>query len=273
MGGGRGRFECGARNFDIHGEGSVKARLLACAAGFVCAFPLAAGAQVTGANPARPYSAGPPPSYAPGPPPFGDAVSAREIAAGARSAGFELLTEPVRRGPVYVMRAVNRQGIRVRILADAHSGRILAVNRVLMGPVVGEAAPPPPPPQPRYQPYLSGRGYYENAPLPPGDVPTYRPDASLGPPTMEARPNPERAPAYGTPQPGKKVAARPPAPRARPGDTPGEVTGSVTAPAANPVTGPVAAAPAPAAKPAETAPSAPNPVPAKPQMVPIAPLE
>jgi hypothetical protein len=247
-------------------EVNMKARLLACAAaGLACAFPVAVFAQGSGADASRPYGAAPPPPYAAGAPPYAAAVPAlpaREIVASARSAGFEPLHDPVRRGPVYVMRAVNRQGIRVRLMADARSGRILSISRPFAGPAVSayESAPPPPPP-PRYQPYLSGRGYSEDAPLPPGDVPNYRPDPNLGLPPVDGREGRLMPPGRGPTLSTKKVAGQPPLPRSRPGET-AEVTGSVPEARA-------AAAPPPVQSP----PTEPNPMPAKPQMVPIAPLE
>jgi hypothetical protein len=43
--------------------------------------------------------------------------------------GFEPINDPMRRGSAYIMRAVNHEGMRVRIVADARSGRILSVTR------------------------------------------------------------------------------------------------------------------------------------------------
>jgi hypothetical protein len=141
----------------------MKARLLACAAaGLACAFPGLAGAQ------APPYA----------------------VVASARSVGFEVVSTPMRRGPVYIMLAVNRYGMRVSMTADARSGRILSVTRPYDDPASG----------------------------------------------------------------ARKVAAQPP--RAHSGESAGQVTRPVPD--------------APLAKAAE---SAPSPSPAKPVMVPIAPLE
>jgi hypothetical protein len=233
-------------------EVNVKARLLAGAvAGLACAFPVGAGAQVSGADAGRPYGAQPfasgPPAYA-GSPRY--AVPSEQITANVRAAGLEPLSRPVLRGAVYYLRAVNRARTEMRVAIDARSGRVLSATRVANEPpAAGEPGPAPASasaPAPRYEPYVSGRGYSEAAPVPPADVP------------VEGRPMPPgRVPNYGVTSPAKRLAAQPPMPRARPGES-GEVTGSV----------PEAAA----AKP-ESAPSAPNPVPAKPVMVPIAPLE
>jgi hypothetical protein len=234
-------------------EVNVKARLLAGAvAGLACAFPVGAGAQVSGADAGRPYGAQPfasgPPAYA-GSPRY--ALPSDQISANVRAAGLEPLSRPVLRGAVYYLRAVNRARTEMRVAIDARSGRVLSATRVAYEPPAPPAAGEPgpaqaPAPAPRYEPYVSGRGYSEAAPVPPADVP------------VEGRPLPPgRVPNYGVTSPAKRLAAQPPLPRARPGES-GEVTGSV----------PEAAA----AKP-ESAPSAPNPVPAKPVMVPIAPLE
>ena len=232
----------------------MKARLLACAAaGLACAFPVAAGAQVSGGDPG-----GPPPAYATGPYAHGFAgtMPPDQIAANVRAAGWQPLSRPVLRGPVYIMRALNRRNFELRVAIDARSGRIVSATRLAFDqprPAGGYATGPAP--APRYEPYMSPRGYSEAAPMPPGDVPI---DSRPIPPDSRPMPPVGRATGYTSPPPGRKVAAQPPLPRARPGES-AEVTGSV----------PEAAA----AKPAENVPSAPNPVAEKPTMVPIAPLE
>jgi hypothetical protein len=239
----------------------MKARLLACAAvGLACAFPVAAGAQVSGADAPQPYGAGaPPPSpHASGPYAHGFAgtVPPEQIAANVRALGWQPLSRPVLRGPVYFMRAANRRNFELRVAIDARSGRIISATRLAFDPprpTSGYATGPAP--GPRYEPYVRGGGYSEEAPLPPGDVPV---DGRPMPPDSRPMPSSGRAAGYASPPPGRKVAAQPPLPRARPGES-AEVTGSVPE--------------APAAKPAENAPSAPNPVAEKPTMVPIAPLE
>jgi hypothetical protein len=225
-------------------EVNVKVRLLAGAvAGLACAFPVGAGAQAPGA---APFASGPP-TYAGG---SRYAMPPDQITASVRAAGLEPLSRPLLRGTVYYVRAVNRARTEMRVSIDARTGRVLSASRVANEPPVSPVAGEPgPAPAPRYEPYLSTHGYSEAAPSPPADVP------------IEGRPVPPgRVPNYATTSPAKRVAAQPPLPRARRGES-GEVTGSVPeAPAA------------PAAKP-EPVPSTPNPVAAKPAMVPIAPLE
>jgi hypothetical protein len=81
-----------------------------------------AGAQVSGT--VRPSGVGPPP------PPYAAVASARSV-------GFEPINGPMRRGSVYIMRAVNHQGMWVRVIADARSGRILSVTRAHDDPAHG----------------------------------------------------------------------------------------------------------------------------------------
>jgi hypothetical protein len=228
-------------------EENMKARLLACvAAGLACAIPVAASAQNYGPDAARPHAGG---AVA--------AVSPAQVAAGVRAAGLTPLSQPALRGAVYYMRATTRRNVEVRVAIDARTGQVLSATRVALDPPRPAGAPgavPGPGPEaaaPRYEPYVRGSGYSEAAPVPPGDVP------------VEAQPMPSgRVPgvAPAAPPPAKKVAAQPPVPRSRPGESAVEVTGSV------PET--------PAAKPALAPPTVANPPAAQPvTMVPIAPLE
>jgi hypothetical protein len=222
----------------------VKARLLACAAaGVACVFSLAAGAQTPGPGASPPYGAGP---YANG---FGGMVPSGQAIASTRAAGLQPLSRPALRGAFYYLRAINRRNIEVRVTVDARTGRIVSATQLAFDSPRAGAAPPPPP---RYEPYVRGGGYSEEAPLPPGNVP------------VEGRPLPDRAPVAAAPPPPRRLAA--PVPRSRPADSTAEVTGSL----------PAASAPVPAAsaaKPAEPAPSVASQLPPKPEMVPIAPLE
>jgi len=205
-------------------EENMKARLLACAAaGLACAVPVAAGAQVSGPDAARPYAGA-----------VASAVSPAQVAASVRAAGLTPLSRPALRGAVYYMRAATRRNLEVRVAIDARTD------------APGTAPEPGPEAAPRYAPLLRGSGYSEAAPVPPGDIP------------VEAQPmSPGRLP--GPTPAAKKVAAQPPMPRSRPGES-AEVTGSVPE--------------APAAKPAQAPSSVANPPAAKPvMMVPIAPLE
>lgn len=63
-----------------------------------------------------------------------------------RAAGFHPLTRPRREGTTYVVRALDFRGILMRVVVDARSGAIRAVNRIVPGPapygVLGMVAPP-----------------------------------------------------------------------------------------------------------------------------------
>jgi hypothetical protein len=68
-----------------------------------------------------------------------------EITRIVRYAGFEPLAPPLREGTTYVLRATDFRGILMRVVVDARSGAIRAVNRIVPGPAfggpVGMAAP------------------------------------------------------------------------------------------------------------------------------------
>jgi len=121
----------------------------------------------------NPPAASPPPT-SPSPPPTGSAAATPpptplpapgfmppyEVTKLVRSAGFDPLAPPLREGSTYVLRATDFRGILMRVVVDAHSGAIRAVNRIVSGPEpygpVGMAAPPydtsPPYGVPRYGP-------------------------------------------------------------------------------------------------------------------------
>ena len=56
-----------------------------------------------------------------------DALPAYEILTTVRSMGLNPVSEPVRRGPYYVLHAYDPRGIEVRVVADAQFGDILSV--------------------------------------------------------------------------------------------------------------------------------------------------
>jgi hypothetical protein len=226
----------------------------------VAAVPVAAQPLMPPGERLPPYMAGPPP-YEEGLPPY-------EIIASVRSAGFQPLSRPLRRGPVYVLFAADRYLVDVRVIVDARSGRVLSATR-LAGALYGG---------PGYEghdvlPRSQALGYpprgYERAPVPPGDVPSHGAGRPSGPPEAAEAPPPanlaKRSPSQ-SPQ-------HPPLPHARPADV---VTGAVKE----------VAPPAPPAEPASTTPAPPPPPPAapaaapvaapppqQPAMVPIAPLD
>jgi len=54
-----------------------------------------------------------------------------EITRIVRSAGFDPLAPPLREGTTYVIRATDFRGILMRVVVDARSGAIRAVNRIV----------------------------------------------------------------------------------------------------------------------------------------------
>ncbi len=68
------------------------------------------------------------------PPPLPGFVLPYEITRIVRSAGFDPLAPPLREGRTYVVRATDFRGILMRVVVDARSGAIRAVNRIVAGP-------------------------------------------------------------------------------------------------------------------------------------------
>ncbi len=116
-----------------------------------------------------------------------------EITAVVRSAGFEPLAPPLREGTTYVLRATDFRGILMRVVVDAHSGAIRAVNRIVPGP--GPSGPigmlPPP----------YGATDFEGPDMAPGEAGA----APMPPPAMRTAAHPP-------------VSALPPLPRPRPAE-------------------------------------------------------
>ena len=163
---------------------------------------LSAAAVSAGSAQSPPTSA--PPSTAAAPLP--GFVPPYEITKIVRAAGFDPLTRPRREGTTYVVRATNHRGILMRIVVDARSGAIRAVNRIVPGPgsagVMGMAPPPydgvydvpigplagPPPPYTGPGPYgplpgpppYAGPGPYGPLPGPPPPYPPPYYDAPPG---------------------------------------------------------------------------------------------
>ena len=237
----------------------------------LCAGLLASGlfgiaSAVAQPNYGAPYGA-PPPGYHPLP-----GLAPGHVLAIVRSAGLVPLTQPARRGPRYVILASDRHGQQLRVVVDAHGGRILRIAPAhdprFAGPDMrppGAVAQRPYAGPPPIQPELKDpRGDAMGGPLvaPPG---TNSRVAAVPPGTTQA-PNPNVR--QTEPRP-----ARTPLPRPRP------------AMAANAATPEVAAPPPPPAAettpPAEAAPVKPAPTPAAkepakpeaPALVPVAPLE
>jgi len=57
-----------------------------------------------------------------------------EIMRTVRSAGFDPVAPPLREGTTYVLRATDFRGILMRVVVDANTGAIRAVNRIVPGP-------------------------------------------------------------------------------------------------------------------------------------------
>jgi hypothetical protein len=159
-----------------------------------------------------------------------------EVTKIVRSAGFDPLAPPLREGTTYVLRATDFRGILMRVVVDAHSGAIRAVNRIVppspYGPTVGMMTPP----YATAPPYDAPPGYGPGGPevdmLPEGD-------ALAEPPPP---PNASRSAAYPS-------VALPPLPRPRPAELaardakPGAAAQPSVAPAAAAAPSPVVGAP------------------------------
>ncbi len=111
------------------------------------------------------HAQSPPPSA---PAPLPGFVPPYEITKIVRTAGFDPLAPPRREGTTYVLRATDFRGILMRVVVDARSGAIRAVNRIVPGPgsygpagmMAGPYGPPP---------------LYYGGPPPYGMLPAYGP--------------------------------------------------------------------------------------------------
>ena|SRR5215831_4263369 len=119
-----------------------------------------------------------------------------EIAAEVRRAGFEPISRPVQRGNVYVLFALDRDGVDVKLTVNAGNGRVLWVAEVVRTPYGG--------------PDFYGRrawSRYDRPPVPPANIP------STGP----GRTN------FGQARNNTSLGRSPPLPRARPANLTGAV--------------------------------------------------
>jgi hypothetical protein len=215
----------------------VKAGLIGLAAVFVSAMLLAAASGHAQSPPQAPLPA---PGFMP---PY-------EVTKMIRSAGFEPLAPPLREGTTYVLRATDFRGILMRVVVDARSGAIRAVNRIVPGPAqygqVGMIAAPynmPPNMPPAYGPMPPAYGPMPPAYGPPdADGSELSPeDAALGPPLSPAS------------YPGvHSHGASPPLPRPRPAELAARDTRTAPKPAVLPA---AQADEVPAAKPPQPKPS------------------
>lgn len=182
-----------------------------------------------------------------------------DIIIDVRRAGFEPISRPVLRGPVYILVALDDGDMDVRLTVDARSGRVLWVSDVIGARYGGYYAYPA---WPRY-----GR-----PPVPPADIPgmgpsrsNFRPDratVSVG----RSSPLPRTRPAGLT----NTLTTQSPAPgQAAAKESPPPATPSLSSPASGGENG---GGNAMAASRSATAPAAKS-QPTPPTMVPVAPLE
>jgi hypothetical protein len=162
-------------------EGILVKHRLICAAFAMLALTAPALAQGYAPPP------GPPPAHGPG------AMPPYEILSMLRSTGYEPMGQPVRRGPNYVLRAIDDRDREVSVVINARSGDILSVT-----PVQTASRVPPVPPG-------GSMGPYER--MPPGYIPpgSYRP----GPPVVDEDDGPPPQ-GYGPPRPPAGMPGAPP---------------------------------------------------------------
>jgi len=174
------------------------------------------------------------------PPPLPGFVPPYEITRIVRSAGFDPLAPPLREGTTYVIRATDFRGILMRVVVDARSGAIRAVNRIVSDTGAYSAIGMLPPPY--------------GIPPPYGGPPTY------APPEFEF---PEMAPSEAAALPAAPApvavypAARPPLwepplPRPRPSALSARKAPDDAKPAVKPAAPAVTAAPAAPAAPKQS---------------------
>jgi hypothetical protein len=162
-----------------------------------------------------------------------------EIMTIVRSTGLAPLTRPMRRGPYYVLVAVDRVGRQMRVVVDAQLGDIVNLRPALAadsyGPELGRptglpgvaAAPPDtalPPTPPRPIPNTRAAMNAPNPAPPPTRLAVAEP--ALPPPPPLPRPRPKLAliepPAPAPEAPAGPPTVKPPAPAAVPSPAPSE---------------------------------------------------
>ncbi len=107
------------------------------------------------------------------PPPLPGFVPPYEITRIVRSAGFDPLAPPLRERTTYVVRATDFRGILMRVVVDARSGAIRAVNRIVSDAGTYGALGMLPPPYGVPPPYTGPPAYappeFELPEMVPGD--------------------------------------------------------------------------------------------------------
>ncbi len=142
----------------------------------------------------------------------GGLVPPRAVMGIVHSNGLDPVGRPVREGATYVVRAINRRGLLMRVVVDARSGDIRAVNRIVPGPdgpgpVAMRPAPYGPPPE------------FDPPPVTPDQYDDMPPARAIRPPVVHA---PPRATAFATP----------PLPRPRPANVVADTPAPAPAPPA-----------------------------------------
>jgi hypothetical protein len=256
----------------------LKHRIALCVGLAACAVAGATSAQAQAVYPE------PPPGYVPAPSSADHGgLPPNEILMIVRASGLRPLTQPARQGPQqYVLLASDNMGGQLRVVVNAHNGRIVHAApahdpRFAYQPVRPRGLIPMPPPQ------------HAAAPPPSYPAPDLREPTPPLPRTARTTPPPQQAPAARGPQNHGLASApdvtgtvlsrppRTPLPRPRPAIAASEAAAQAPpAPARQAVqeTSPEAEA-SPAAKPAPAPPNAApaQPAPAETQMVPVAPLD
>ncbi len=181
------------------------------------------------------YAQSPPPSAPPpaAPAPLPGFVPPYEITKIVRTAGFNPLAPPRREGTTYVLRATDFRGILMRIVVDARSGALRAVNRIVPGP--GSYGPVMAGPYGEPPPY--------GAPPPYGMLPPYGPPdmvgPEMGPEEVDFGPvmGPPMGPPGPPPPPGTRSSMYPPAagPLAPSPLAPGSLVSAPPAPSSPPL--------------------------------------
>jgi hypothetical protein len=134
-----------------------------------------------------------------------------------RANGLDPLAPPLREGSTYVLRATDFRGVLMRVVVDANTGAIRAVNRIVPGPMMpGQIGMMPPD---EMRPY-DGRSY----PMRPYGAPPESDGYQLPPPGQAALPSPAEQAAFPPPPfvahpltvHGATPSSVPPLPRPRP---------------------------------------------------------
>jgi hypothetical protein len=192
----------------------------------ICALLLLGGVSLASVASAQSPASNPPPALeapatVPASPPVANAPATvsnpglppQRVHAAVRASGFDPIGPPVRRGNLYVQRALDPNAVEYRVVVDSLTGRTLSVRPMRLA---GPYAYGPPPYRPYPPPYRPAYGRYYGpppddfgygAPHPPRNIPTAR----LTPPQPPAPPQPPQSR-----QPPPSTTAQAPLPRPKP---------------------------------------------------------